>query len=513
MHTEKLYRLPRCFTCYTPTAVEPVNPRPPVLDNGYITFGSFNNASKISDATLELWAGIMNSIDGSRLILKSASLADVGTQERIHKRFKDHGIDASRIDLHGRLPSKEHMRFYDNVDIGLDPTPYNGTTTTCEAMWMGVPVLALLGDRHAARVTASLMTNVGLGGLVAETPEGLGKIAAELAADTDRLTQIRETLRDQMKRSALCDGPGHARETETAFREMWRTWCADAPRRMAERRDNGWPSNESFKPEMPILNGFGNTVFLQLMRCLGAMKGIALLSDMHPLGMNIFPPLNQARDWWGLVDPEEAETWSGLNYSFLQIMTRLHLRTAERGDKLVLRSWSHLDFIGTPFLPAADRKLWTDEVLSSRFTPENIFVVSHPVAQWSYYVNQTTIASSLTLQEFLRGYRSLASYAAETEFLKIEDFGANPEPFLKSLCERLGLTFDPDYADNWVFNDKVSGLHGSTRLVDRVNQSILPAQPAHISAEERDEMLRSNDFREIVELLGYDSDYPVEPAP
>jgi len=511
-HAETLYRLPNSFTCYTPTAHESVSPYPPATENGYVTFGSFNNASKISERSVELWSEVLKRVDGSKLLLKSASLADKGTQDRVRGRFEERGIAADRILLHGRMPSKEHMNFYNRVDIALDPTPYNGTTTTCEAMWMGVPVLSLLGDRHAARVTGSLMTSVGLGDLVAETEEDFYRIASDLAGDLDRLGQIRETLRDQMTRSPLCDGPAHTRDLEAGFRDMWRKWCEGASEREQQRRRNKWPANEGFKPKLRVLNGLGNAQYLQIMRCLGCMPNVATFTDVHPLGINIFSPAVQARDWWDLMTDEEAKDCTKFNFTFKQMMIRLYLKAEERGLRLVLKNWSHLDFIGMPFLPAADEKLWMNDMVGSVFDVSNQFIMCHPLAQWDYYLNETTVSSSISIAEYLRGYRRLAEHAAETAFLKVEDFPNDPDGFLKKLCAMLDIEFSEDYATSWYFNDKVTGQTNTKRLIERVNETFTPPQPAHLPASVHSEIIDHKDYHEILRILDYTPDYPVAPA-
>ena len=123
------------------------------------------------------------------------------------------------------LPEREHLALYDRVDIALDPFPYNGTTTTCEALWMGVPVVTLRGDRHAGRVGASLLTQVGLSDLIADSTEAYVEMAVALTSDPARLCELRQSLRPRMAASPLCDAPAFARKVEAAYRTMWRRWC------------------------------------------------------------------------------------------------------------------------------------------------------------------------------------------------------------------------------------------------------------------------------------------------
>ena len=137
-----------------------------------------------------------------------------------------YGVAASRVELVSWLPdSAAHLALYDRIDIALDPFPYNGTTTTCEALWMGVPVVTVRGDRHAGRVGASLLGQVGLQDLIADTVDGYVKIAAALAENPTRLQELRRSLRARLSASPLCDGASFAQKMERCFRKIWRRWC------------------------------------------------------------------------------------------------------------------------------------------------------------------------------------------------------------------------------------------------------------------------------------------------
>lgn len=230
-HSETLVRLPHGFLCYEPRPeADILVAPPPAVRNGYITFGSFNNVAKVTPDVVALWALILKRVPGARLLLKSKALQDISVRERYHNMFSREGIDAGRVELHGWIPSPgSHLALYDRIDIALDPFPYNGTTTTCEALWMGVPVITLAGRLHAGRVGVSLLSQIGLTEFIAENPERyLGK-AVELAGDADRRATLRSELRERMKRSSLCDGASFARDVESAYRDMWRQWCASRP--------------------------------------------------------------------------------------------------------------------------------------------------------------------------------------------------------------------------------------------------------------------------------------------
>jgi len=226
--SETLVRLPGGFLCYRSPrdAHEPV--APPCVASGAVTFGSFNAAAKLSDATLDAWAALLVQLPTARLSLKGKAFADAATCALFRERLGKRGLAAPRLDLAAYVPQAEHFAAYGRVDIALDPFPYNGTTTTCEALWMGVPVVTLKGDRHAGRVGASLLTQVGLTDLIAGSVDEYVEIAAALAGDSARLSALRRSLRPRMAASTLCDSPAFARKIEAAYRTMWKAWC-EAP--------------------------------------------------------------------------------------------------------------------------------------------------------------------------------------------------------------------------------------------------------------------------------------------
>jgi protein O-GlcNAc transferase len=232
LHTEALVRLPHCFLCYQPPAEAPPVAPTPALSRGTITFGSFNNLEKVTTEVIETWAAVLRSVPRSRLLLKGWILADPVLRQRINDRFAALGIDAGRLDLRRLIPGiGPHLALYREIDIGLDPFPYNGTTTTCEALWMGVPVVSLIGDSHAARVGLSLLSSVGLQRLVAHDRDAYVTIAAGLAKDLAALEPMRQGMRSQLQKSPLMDAPRFARDVESAYRVMWRSWCARRSKR------------------------------------------------------------------------------------------------------------------------------------------------------------------------------------------------------------------------------------------------------------------------------------------
>ncbi len=222
---EQLVRLPRTNWVYQPPDNAPApNHRPAA---GAVTFGSFNNFAKVTEPMLVLWARILHAVPGSRLLLKAQGLGSQSTRQRVWELLARERIDPARLELRGWEPGHGgHLALYNRVDIALDPFPYHGTTTTCEALWMGVPVITLAGRTHVSRVGVSLLRNMGLEELIAASPENYVALAVELANDLPRLSRLHSTLRKRMEQSPLTDAPSFAREVEAVYRRVWREWCA-----------------------------------------------------------------------------------------------------------------------------------------------------------------------------------------------------------------------------------------------------------------------------------------------
>jgi predicted O-linked N-acetylglucosamine transferase (SPINDLY family) len=224
-------RISPCYVPFVPAADAP-DPAPGPLQRGEgVVFGSISSMMKVTDAGLRLWAGAVNAVPGSRMYFKSAWLDDQGLRAEILERFRAAGMPMDRLTLDGPSPSgAATLACYRNFDITLDTYPYHGMTTTCESSWMGVPTVALAGGTVASRVNVSLLGAMGLGDLVAQSPEQFVRTAAALAADAPRLRAWRSPgpggLRSMMAASALRDEAGFVRRLEDALRGCWREWCA-----------------------------------------------------------------------------------------------------------------------------------------------------------------------------------------------------------------------------------------------------------------------------------------------
>lgn len=235
--TEQLVRFAPTAWCYrAPDSAPEVAPAPcAAMPDAPVTFGCFNNLGKVSATTLRLWARILAAVAGSRLILKGRGMSDAASCDTWRRQFVATGIDPDRVELLDRTDgTAEHLALYRRVDIALDTFPYHGTTTTCEALWMGCPVVSLRGDRHAARVGASLLTAIGRPQWIAETADDYVRIATELASDRAALQQQRGLMRDMLRASPLCDDAGQSRRFAEALRQCWAMWCAERAAVVAE---------------------------------------------------------------------------------------------------------------------------------------------------------------------------------------------------------------------------------------------------------------------------------------
>ena len=228
IHTEELLRLPDCFSCYQAPDIYPEVNSLPAKDTGYITFGSFNNFAKTTPDVIALWAQLLHAIPNAKLTLKSNGLDEIEQQQYIQNSFAEHEVSTERLNLLGSdVDVDAHLNRYNQIDIGLDTFPYNGTTTTCEALWMGVPVITLAGDSHRARVGSSLLNTLGLTELIADTPENYIANARNLAADVNGLSDLRSSLRERMASSPLMDASRFTLNLESTYRTIWKKWCTD----------------------------------------------------------------------------------------------------------------------------------------------------------------------------------------------------------------------------------------------------------------------------------------------
>ncbi|SMO59621.1 FkbM family methyltransferase [Fodinibius sediminis] len=223
-YTEKLVRMPDDYICYLPPDYVPKIEPLPALENDFITFGCFNNPSKVNPDILGRWASIMKSVPRSRLLLKSKQYETKTLRERIIKPLESAGIAADRVTFRGESNHKDHLSHYNQVDIALDPWPYSGGLTTCEALYMGVPVVTKPGPTFAGRHSATHLTNAGFADWVTDSWDEYVETAVNLAKDQKHLTRLRQSMREQVENAPLCNGRRFGAHLSIALREMWRQW-------------------------------------------------------------------------------------------------------------------------------------------------------------------------------------------------------------------------------------------------------------------------------------------------
>ncbi|MEE8428606.1 MAG: tetratricopeptide repeat protein [Gammaproteobacteria bacterium] len=229
-HSEELVRLAHGFLCYRPPPDAPPPGSPPCVRRGGVTFGSFNNLAKVTSEVIDVWSRILAAVPESRLLLKSHALLEASAREFWSARLAEHGIARERTTLLASIRTHHgHLQAYNRVDIALDSFPYNGTTTSCEALWMGVPVVTLAGRVHAARVGCSILSHGGFSDWIAADVESYIEKAVGLAKDKEQLIRLRETLRERLAASSLCDAAGFVRDLEKAYRKMWSAWWTRIP--------------------------------------------------------------------------------------------------------------------------------------------------------------------------------------------------------------------------------------------------------------------------------------------
>lgn len=243
-YTEKLLYIDGGFSCYTPPQAAPAISPLPALARGFVTFGAMPNVCKINEAVIDLWCDVLRAIPSARMLVFRDALKG-RTRQELYEAFGRRGIGRDRVTLAGEMPERfcqlpvgiRHLGIYEDIDVMLDTLPWNGHTISCESLWMGAPVLTLMGDRHCGRIGASILGQVGLADLAAGSPDGFVDIAVRMAADLQGLDSLRQALRERMRSSPLCDAANFARKIEACYRTSWRNWCA-AQEVDAHRDDN-----------------------------------------------------------------------------------------------------------------------------------------------------------------------------------------------------------------------------------------------------------------------------------
>ncbi len=517
-YTEELAYLPESFLCYRGPDFAPEVVEPPVVKNGYITFGSFNNNSKINKTVMELWARILKENQDSRFLLKFRGGDEESVKKYYLNWFERLGIAAERVEIVGRKSAYEHLKLYEQMDIALDTYPYNGTTTTLEAMWMGVPIITLLGRHHMSRVGFSIMSNLGLDFFVARDSQGYVSKACELANDIESLKNIRKTFRSHLSSSALCDEDKFTQELEMLYRKMWQRWCQG---RVSQANNITASSSQSpgntakagaveinkkkelNRPTVRILHNLARAGGTLVSKCLGCMDRIVLLSEIHPQGGKYFNPVTQAHQWHKLLNAEDREKLKeAKNVDFTDGIKLIQSRCRQRGDELVIRDWGHLDFMAVPFLARAGFRSLLADALGAGFELRRISLVRHPVDEWLSLSKLAVVQGKLSLEMYLRGYLHFAKQGLGTGFVRYEDFTREPVWQMKVICEKLQLPFDESFMEKWYDYKKVTGDTSSQSRGAKLRR-IQPLARQPVSPELLEKFRNNDDYWESLKLLGY----------
>jgi len=223
-YVERVVRLPKSFFVYAPPPeAPPVGPLPAIA-NGFVTFGCQNNLAKVTPRTIALWSEVLRAVPGWRFVLLAPASKEV--DDGLLAAFESHGVSRERIEIVRRATPREYLERYNRIDVALDPVPFNGHTTTCDAAWMGCPTVMRDGDIYANRYGGSVLRNIGCSDLIAEADEDYVRIGCRLVADLSRLQELRSGLRQAMERSPITDGKSFTSNLELAYRNMWHSWCA-----------------------------------------------------------------------------------------------------------------------------------------------------------------------------------------------------------------------------------------------------------------------------------------------
>lgn len=256
------------------------------------------------------------------------------------------------------------------------------------------------------------------------------------------------------------------------------------------------------KPKIRLLQGLARCGGTLIARCLGSMSAIALLSEIHPRGLAQFHPLRQSQCWYGLFGAEElAKIASAATMSYAELMETVTQRFAERGQTLIVRDWSHLDFHGVPFLEKPPGESIHAAALSERFLVVPAAIVRHPLDQWSSVRGLAVVQGRIDLAGYMRGHRLFAERAALMPHVRYEDFTIDPGSTLRRLCSALEAPFDPGFAERWWRYTKVTGDRQHGPGADAT--AILPARRHAPSPALAEAAATNADYRRSLELLGY----------
>ena len=254
------------------------------------------------------------------------------------------------------------------------------------------------------------------------------------------------------------------------------------------------------KPTIRIVHNLARTGGTLISKCLGCMNDVILLSEIHPAGSQLYNPIQQAHEWFNLITPADFNTIkTKKNYSFLDAIELISKRCNKKNKTLIIRDWSHLDFMAIPYLSYPSHHLTITKVLQKKFTTIDTITVRHPIDQWLSLRKLAVMKNKLTVDMFLHGYLNFAKYAVQYGFVRFEDFVRCPDAELTTLCARLDLPFDSQYKQRWSTYNKITGDFSGS------NKEITPLPRKDHEAGLVEIFERNDDYQKAIEMLGYES--------
>ena len=253
-------------------------------------------------------------------------------------------------------------------------------------------------------------------------------------------------------------------------------------------------------PTIRVLHQMARTGGTLLAKCLASMRGVVLLSEIHPKGLSKFSPLTQARKWYpGLLDEGEIGRLFATDPSFREVIMYINQKAQARGERLLVRDWSHLDFTGVPHVPTPSYRLATAEALAPDSRLVHAACVRHPIDQWLSVSKLTNMSDRLQMEAFMQGCRHFAEAATDIGFVRYEDFTQNPDAILRVICEKLEIDFDPSYRERWADYHNVTGDDGRYSNSREIKQIAWGEVPPELLSR----LANNRDYRMVCELLGY----------
>ena len=459
-HSEELAWLPDCFLCYRPPEwASPISPIPS-KDNGYVTFGSFNSQKKMNPLVIGLWSTVLHSVENSRIVIKIRQTQEDPIEEMFLKEFENCGITRDRIEILNYQPGINHLDNYSKIDIALDTYPYHGTTTTCEAFWMGVPVISLIGQHHESRVGLTLLKALDMEVFAAFTPDEFVQRAVALASDEKARESLRMNMRNRMMSSVLCDAQNFTNNLETMYRQMWYRWCERrgtgplaeqkievlANSQQAELSPNS-SNADSGKISLGIIHGLSGSGTTHIAQSMGSMDKTNVMT-VHPRHIEEpFNPWYQAINRLEIFGPDELASMG--EWSWTDCIEMSAKACQARGERLTLHANSHLDFLGYPLIRDPFFLSTTVDALGGICTFNRISIVRNPLSQWLWIQTNEALRGWIDFDTFMHGYRMFAEMAARTGFMRIEDFYESPEVSAEKVSSTLGNTYDAKFLEVW----------------------------------------------------------------